>query len=693
MLNQNFLYLLRYSFSAYFFLFLFLLGNAQKNQTNENISLDSLVILQNQYLLTNPDSVIKLTNFHFQFINKQKNYNLTCFSRVLNNLGIAYHTLGKNQKALECLFMALRFSINTNDSTIQAYSLDNIGIVLQNLNFFEKALPYQLRALELEKALNDKYGIASSLINIGNTYQELGNDSIALLYFENAFLQGKEIKNEIIQAYALDNIGNIYAEQGKLQKALQNKLTALQIEEKHNDVYGIITSMITIGNVYYKMHDINNAVFYYNKGIALANPIDGLIYLYENISGIAECHAKIGNFKDAYLMRTRQIELKDSIDIENNQKIMLELKEKYESDLRQKEITILKNEKEIQTEKLESHQTKQIIYILIVCTLCIVVFLVFRLYQSKKQSNKLLLLQQDQISHKNQQLTQANALLSQQKEEIEAQRDEIEVQSKYLQHINQILEFKNKNIIDSINNAKRLQDAVLPSLQVLSEFPLEYFVIFMPKDIVSGDFYYFNTCNQSLVIAAADCTGHGVSGAFMSILGITILNKIINEEKINKPEKILNQLHYHLSKALQQNNAKLKVNDGIDISLCNINFKEKKLEFSGAINSLYHIRNNQLFVLKGDIIPIGYRDEDTSYQVQCIELLPNDCIYLFSDGYSDQFGGENKRKFLTKNFKNLLLNCQNLPLTEQKQFLENTFTQWKGALEQVDDILIIGLKV
>jgi serine phosphatase RsbU (regulator of sigma subunit) len=262
---------------------------------------------------------------------------------------------------------------------------------------------------------------------------------------------------------------------------------------------------------------------------------------------------------------------------------------------------------------------------------------------------------------------------------IKGQKDEIEVQK--------------QEIMDSILYAQRIQKAVLPSPEEIRKILPENFILFLPRDIVSGDFYWMTRKDEYSVFAAADCTGHGVPGAFMSMLGVSFLNEIVNESEKLKANLILEQLRRLVKTTLSQSyNAETK--DGMDIALCILNNKTKQLQYAGAFNPLYLIRDNNLMEIKGDRMPIGiYHYNETDFTNNEIQLQKNDCLYIFSDGYVDQFGGKSGKKMLTKNLKETLLRIHKQPMQEQKDILNETLDQWKGDYKQVDDILIMGLRI
>jgi sigma-B regulation protein RsbU (phosphoserine phosphatase) len=287
------------------------------------------------------------------------------------------------------------------------------------------------------------------------------------------------------------------------------------------------------------------------------------------------------------------------------------------------------------------------------------------------------------------------AEIFQQKEEIEAQRDQIEAQRDKVVKVNESLESayakiedQNKRITDSIRYAKRIQTAILPSEEYLDSVVENHFVLYKPKDIVSGDFYWASEKNKVSIIAAADCTGHGVPGAFMSMIGNTILNKVVNENGVTKPNEILHHLRDGIIKSFKSSESK----DGMDITIISYDRENRVLEFAGANNPMYLIREDKLEVIKGDKQPVGYfLGQEEPFTNHTIHILPGDVIYIFSDGYQDQFGGERDTKFMVGRYKKLLLEHHKKQVNEQCQILDDTIEDWMAETKQIDDILIIGI--
>ena len=264
--------------------------------------------------------------------------------------------------------------------------------------------------------------------------------------------------------------------------------------------------------------------------------------------------------------------------------------------------------------------------------------------------------------------------------EIERQRYEIEI--------------KNKNITDSIQYASRIQTAILPPDEYIKDTLPQHFILFKPRDIVSGDYYWMTKKDDEIVLAVADCTGHGVPGAFMSMLGVAFLNEIVNRAEKLVASNILNGLRDQVKKSLRQTGKKDEAKDGMDIALCVFDIAKKQLQFAGAYNPLYILRKGELIQLKADRMPIGiYYKEKESFTNHIMDLESDDVIYLFSDGYNDQFGGSDGKKFMIKQFQNLLIEIYQKPLDEQKEILNSTLEKWMGKHEQVDDILVIGFKI
>jgi serine phosphatase RsbU (regulator of sigma subunit) len=394
------------------------------------------------------------------------------------------------------------------------------------------------------------------------------------------------------------------------------------------------------------MRNYGKASEYYNRSLETAKEVnakDILQIVYESLSVLDTMQR---NFRQALLHYRLATQMKDSILNEEKSKQMQELSIRYETEKRENENKLLKQEKE--TQQLVIYSAVIGIFLLVILSLVMI-----WAYRNKQKTN-------------------------------------LELAEK-----NQVIEEQNKDITDSIRYAKRIQDALLIPEEVFSTYFSEAFIFFRPRDIVSGDFYWLEKKNGSVLFAAVDCTGHGVPGAFMSIVGYNLLNQIVNEQNISDPPQILNRLCRAVNEILHQRDEGSSVKDGMDIALCSLNISGNTLRFAGAYNPLYRFRNNALQEVKADRIPIGFYLDgaDQVFTGQSIQVEKGDMIYIFTDGYRDQFGGDKDAKFKTKRFRELLTGIQHLPAQQQKEKVGHMFEKWKGNSMQIDDILVMGIRI
>lgn len=248
-----------------------------------------------------------------------------------------------------------------------------------------------------------------------------------------------------------------------------------------------------------------------------------------------------------------------------------------------------------------------------------------------------------------------------------------------------------RNIRDSIDCAKRIQTAIIPPLETI-DCRLEYFVLYKPLDVVSGDFYWVSSQGNIQVIIVADCTGHGISGAFMSIMSIVMLNEIVNEKCVYSPELILNDLRTMVIRALHQSEGDYTITDGLDLAVCVIDFNRNTLSYAGANRSLYFVRNGELSIYKADKMPASIYFNMHPFIRHHINLIDGDLFYMFSDGYADQIGGPKQRKFMNRQLEETLVSISSLPTQEQGSELDSVFEDWRGDHFQMDDVLLMGIK-
>ena len=514
-------------------------------------------------------------------------------------------------------------------------------------------------------------------------------------YYQSSLKIREEINDIQGLAYSYKNIGAMYDEKGDMKMALEYYKKSLKKYEEVGDKYGLGFVLTSIGGICLKSNDMISAIIHAEKAYKISKELG----FPENIEYAAELLKKInekqGNYSKTYEYFKEEITMRDSINNKENSLKTQKLQAKFEYEKKAVTDSIAHSKameiKDLQVAKIEEEKKKQriLLFSFLAGFIIILVFSVFlyRLFVQKKI---------------------ANAILAQQKEEISAQRDEIETQRDLVTHQKDHIEEIHKETTDSINYAKRIQEAVLPVSVAARAIMGDHFVLFKPKDIVSGDFYWtaqISTMGHAplLVVAVADCTGHGVPGAFMSMLGISFLNEIVNKQEIVKANEILNQLRKEIINALQQKGEQGEQKDGMDISLCVINTNLMECQWSGANNPLWLVRNSEnltgfqnlsgLEELKPDKQPIAIHIEMKDFTNHEIQLYKGDTIYLASDGYEDQFGGPKYKKFMSKKLKQLLQDNCDKPMNEQKNILETTFENWKGEHEQIDDVTILGLKI
>ena len=302
------------------------------------------------------------------------------------------------------------------------------------------------------------------------------------------------------------------------------------------------------------------------------------------------------------------------------------------------------------------------------------------------------------VEERTAEINQKSIEIQLQKEEIETQRDHLFEKNAEINSQKEKTERHNKSMLDSIIYAKRIQESMLPPATDIKHYFSDGFVLYMPKDIISGDFYTINSVHvdrvEKILVAAADCTGHGVPGALMSMMAISLLNEIVSKEHVSDTAEILNKLRTNVVKSLHKGKAEKVSNDGLDIALCMIDKKNMKAEFAGANRPLYLMRNQELEMIRGDKMPIGnFVTQNKSFQKVEFDLKPDDRIYLFTDGYTDQFGGSANRKYMNKRFRDLIMENHLLTMEQQEQNFRNTHNEWKGERAQLDDILVIGIEI
>jgi len=611
--------------------------------------------------------------------NKALNYCLEAkknFQSISDKPGIAdvflamasvYTDFGSYEKSLNYNLQALAIREEMNDSAAMASSLINVGLVYYKLHKLNLALEYYEKSLKLRTLLNDEAGISACYNNMANVYGDKGENQTALDYLGKSLAIKEKLGNKKGIASTLNNIGSIYTYMNDQPKAREYYLRSYELKKEVGDQLGMANTLGNIGGNYYFTGDKKTAIEYFLKAIDAAKQIGASDVLLTNYKNVAQTYFEVNKFKEAADYYMLAGDLKDSIYNIEGARSMNEMQAKFDFEKQEKELKISRQNLEIQALDANKQRLFKNAFIIGFILLLIIAFVIFNRYQLKQK---------------------ANAKLEIQKQEIIRQHNELNIA--YGQ-----IEAKNKDITDSIKYAKRIQLAFLPSAAFEREFPDNGFILYKPKDIVSGDFYWMEKKGSEVLIAAVDCTGHGVPGAFMSIVGFNLLNQAVNEHGVTKPSEILDEMNAGVTDTLRQYEDEATVKDGMDIALCNINYDTLQLQYAGAYNSLWIIRDEKLIELNANKFPVGTFVGETvrRFDNQTFQLQKGDNIYLFTDGYADQFGGPLGKKFKYKQLQELLKSASTKPAREQKSVLVKTFESWIGRLEQVDDVLIIGIRI
>ncbi len=521
------------------------------------------------------------------------------------------------------------------------------------------------------------------------------------MLLQKALIIKKELGNKGGIAGTLHNIGKNYKFQANYIKSLEYLQKSLKLSIEIGDKSIEARNYTELGSVYLKLNKIKEAYNYSYKSYTLAEEIGELNFQKESSEILAKACEILGLYNEAYKYHVIFKSVNDSIyNKDNNKKIAgLEYKYQYEKEIQATELEQQKKD----VVRVENQKRQEIIrnFLIIGFTLMVLlVIVVYRNFLQKHKANDILANQKREIEDKNDELFQQNEKiqvqseemiiknneLNQKNEEIETQRDEIVIQKKEIEEAHE-------HVLSSVNYAQRIQKAMLPTNELFNEYFSEHFILFKPRDIFSGDFYWAKKIDNILIFAAADSTGHGVPGAFVSMLGMSLLNEIVVNNKIRTAGQVLDMLRDAIKTSLKQKDKNSGNKDGMDIALCAINLDTNKLQYAGAYNPLYIIRENQLIELKADRQPIAIYLKEKKFTNHTFNLQKNDVLYVFSDGYIDQFNGLTKKKFKSTQFKKLLTDTANKSLTEQKQILEQSLNQWQGDAKQLDDIVIIGTKI
>jgi serine phosphatase RsbU (regulator of sigma subunit)/tetratricopeptide (TPR) repeat protein len=564
-----------------------------------------------------------------------------------NTLGTIYSDKGMFAKALEYHLKGLQIAEQNNLKIYIGSAYVNLSTVYNGLGEDQKSLDALKKAVRIMEETGNRKGACAAWCNLATSYYMVDSLQQALTAFKKGLQFAEELKQTSYKAHALSGLGQVHAELGHFETADSLLNLAYRLASQENDEYELakITSAFSI--VKREQQQFDSASFFAKMSLDIALRLGLRDEQRNSYMEMAELYKQWGKYDSAVLFKRRYLQLKDSLINETVVQDQQNLEQKYENEKRLAQIRLLQEEQGLQ---------RWYIIGLIAGLLFLILFIIM-LYKRHQFRVKV-----------NQQLAYQNA----------------------------IIEEKNRNITDSINYAARIQSAVSPDIYVLREYAVDAFILLLPRDIVSGDFWWATEHQNRLIFCAADCTGHGVPGGLMSVLGSSLLSEIVIEKNITQANLILEALRDDIITALKQSadsNA-LTVKDGMDIALCVLDRTTLMLQFSCAYNPVWIVRDGTLISFPVDKFPVGiHHSENQPFTLHQFQLQQGDMLYLHSDGFPDQFGGPTEKKFKSKQLQQLLVEASTLTCEVQVVKLSEALNNWRGNLEQVDDVLIVGVKI
>ena len=662
------------------------------NDINQKDSsrLKAIYKIADGYLSYNPDSAFYFAQMHYDFAMKVDDKK--SMAKALNTQGISFYNKRNYEKTIDYYEDRLKILEELGKKKEMGSSYNDIGIIYNNLGNYEKSLEYHEKSLKIREEIDDKKGMGSSYNNIGNVYSNQVNYEKSLEYHEKSLKIVEEIGFKRGMGSSYVNIGNNYADQGNYEKSLEYTLQAKKIFEEIGDKRGMGICNNNIGSIYNYQGNYEKSLEYYEKSLKIREEIDDKKGMGSSYKNIGNNYADQGNYEKSleFLLKSKKIfeEINVITDLDETAKILVEVYEKlgkpqkalenyklyviindslstmdgkekekqrqyHEQYVLEKQADSIKHADEIILHQAEAKNQKQRSNGLILISIIILVSLVLVITQLKKIKKGKLVVEERNI----------------------------------------VIEEKQKEITDSINYAKRLQDGILVPFDLVQSWLSESFILFKPKDIVSGDFYWIEKVGDKIYFAVADCTGHGIPGALVSIICSNALSKSLQEDKISSPAKILDATRKLVEERFVR--AADNIKDGMDISLCCLNVKSKIITWSGAMNQLWIVKKDakEIQELKPDRQAIGMVENPKPFTEHKIKLVVGDSIYLFSDGYIDQFGGPKGKKYMKGKMKKFVLSLQNQSMKEQLVSFDKEFNSWKGNRDQIDDVCVMGVRI
>lgn len=614
---------------------------------------DDQIYLQNKDLdIQLNEQIIDLCRKQLERKNISKKEELVyanALARALNNRGLALSENNRLDESLVDLHESFRIAKKYKIKLTESHATNNIGTIYRSLKEYKKAISFYQKSFSIFK---DSAAAPETFNNIGLCYSDLGDKEKAMHYFQLS-LKYSGSDHQLNRANTLLNLADVYLQKGDTQNAMHYFRQALQTNKEIDNPHGISYSYCRIANLLRREKKYAEALEAAQKGFEIAKKNDLLYNLQETSRSLYNIYKDQHQLDSALFYYELHNSYFEQYTKQTNREELLRKQFYYEYQNKE-ELAVARHKKQLEVVSEKNKRQRMILIFVLAFFLGMLVF-VFFVVKSYRRTKKMNLI--------------------------------IETQKKEVEH-------KNREILDSISYAKRIQTAILPPDSYFKSKFRQSFILYMPKDIVAGDFYWLEERGKQILFAVADCTGHGVPGAMVSVVCHNALNRCIREFNLVKPNEILNKTREIIINEFEK--SKEEVKDGMDISLCCLDLESMQITWAGANNPLCIIRNKELIEFKADKQPIGNYSFSKSFSLHEFQLQKEDVLYLFSDGYIDQFGGvshENGKKFKSRRLKTLLSSIAELDTTQQKAILEKEFHNWKGGRDQVDDICIVGVKI
>ena len=560
-------------------------------------------------------------------------------------LSQCFQVLGDFDKSLNLILEAIEIAleINLKPGLVRGYM--TLGLIHSEQGNSEKAMEYYNKSLKIAEESGDKRGKITLYCNIGNIYYMENNYEKALDYYNRGLKISEEI-NYTRTGSIHNSIGRIYLKQDNNEMAMQYFKINLMIAEETNDKRGLFSAYNNFGDAYFIQAKYTKALFFGEKALGLAQEIGGVKEIVLSSKLLFNAYKKTNQPNKALEMYELYIQMRDSIINEENTKALVQQEYKYQYE-KEQAVAEAKYLKELALSEEREKRQKVISYGAVTGMAMVLIF-AFLIYNRFKLTKK-------------------------QKE---------------------VIQEKNKHITESITYARRIQEASLTTQDYLGKILNEYFILYQPKDIVSGDFYWAHEIDKDLImVAVCDCTGHGVPGAFMSMISTSLLNEIVIENGVTRVDHVLDNLRSHIIKALKQDKENSESMDGLDMTLLLIDKEKKTIQFASAGHTLYLARKGEVIEEKGNPFPVGFLfGREIPFSSKEIELQKGDMLYMTSDGFTEQFGGKENKMYGYRKFRKLIIDCSHQPMEQQKKQFYRSFKNWRGSQKQIDDICVMGLR-